>query len=120
MGQHNWHASLSYVTGAHNMKFGYQGTFYADDEQYFTNDEKVAYRFNNGVPEPDHADAPFEPAQAAHALQRALRAGAVDARADDAAGRAALRPRVELLPGTGRRTDAVPADADRRFPRPTA
>jgi len=27
MGQHNWNGSLSYVTGAHNMKFGYQGTF---------------------------------------------------------------------------------------------
>ena len=50
MGQHNWNASASYVTGAHNMKFGYQGTFYADDEQYFTNDEKVAYRVNNGIP----------------------------------------------------------------------
>ena len=50
MGQHNWNASTTYVTGAHNMKFGYQGTFYADDEQYFTNDEKVAYRVNNGVP----------------------------------------------------------------------
>jgi hypothetical protein len=50
MGQHNWNASMTYVTGAHNMKFGYQGTFYADDEQYFTNDEKVAYRLNNGVP----------------------------------------------------------------------
>ena len=50
MGQHNWNASATYVTGAHNMKFGYQGTFYADDEQYFTNDEKVAYRLNNGVP----------------------------------------------------------------------
>ena len=50
MGQHNWNASLSYVTGAHNMKVGYQGTFYADDEQYFTNDEKVQYRLNNGVP----------------------------------------------------------------------
>ena len=50
MGQHNWNASATYVTGAHNMKFGYQGTFYADDEQYFTNDEKVAYRVNNGIP----------------------------------------------------------------------
>ena len=26
------------------MKFGYQGTFYADDEHAFTNDEKVVYR----------------------------------------------------------------------------
>jgi hypothetical protein len=50
MGQHNWNASLTYVPGAHSMKIGYQGTFYADDEQYFTNDEKVAYRFNNGIP----------------------------------------------------------------------
>jgi hypothetical protein len=50
MGQHNWNASMTYVTGAHNLKFGYQGTFYADDEQYFTNDEKVAYRLNNGIP----------------------------------------------------------------------
>ena len=50
MGQHNWNASMSYVTGAHNVKFGYQGTFYADDEQYFTNDEKTVYRLNNGVP----------------------------------------------------------------------
>jgi carboxypeptidase family protein len=50
MGQHNWNASMTYVTGAHQMKFGYQGTFYADDEQYFTNDEKVVYRVNNGVP----------------------------------------------------------------------
>ena len=50
MGQHNWNASMTYVTGAHSMKFGYQGTFYADDEHIFTNDEKVVYRLNNGVP----------------------------------------------------------------------
>jgi hypothetical protein len=50
MGQHNWHASMSYVTGAHNMKFGYQGTFYVDDETYFTNDERTEYRLNNGIP----------------------------------------------------------------------
>ena len=41
---------MSYVTGAHSMKFGYQGTYYVDDEQYFTNNERVEYRFNNGVP----------------------------------------------------------------------
>ena len=50
MGQHNWNASVSYVTGAHNMKFGYKGTYYVDDETYFTNDERVEYRLNNGVP----------------------------------------------------------------------
>ena len=81
MGQHNWNASMTYVTGAHNMKFGYQGTFYADDEQYFTNDEKVAYRVNNGVPEPDHADAALNLRKLRTRYQRRLRAGAVDARA---------------------------------------
>jgi hypothetical protein len=50
MGQHNWNASMTYVTGAHSMKFGYQGTFYVDDEHIFTNDERVVYRLNNGVP----------------------------------------------------------------------
>jgi hypothetical protein len=50
MGQHNWHASASYVTGAQSLKFGYSGTFYADDEQYYTNNQKVAYQFSNGAP----------------------------------------------------------------------
>jgi hypothetical protein len=50
MGQHNWNASMTYVTGAHSMKFGYQGTYYVDDEQIFTNDDRVVYRLNNGVP----------------------------------------------------------------------
>ncbi len=43
-------------------------------------------------------------------LGGALRAGAVDDRPPDAAGRAALRPRVELLPRSADRTGAVPAD----------
>jgi hypothetical protein len=50
MGQHNWHATMSYVTGAHNIKFGYQGTHYVDDEMYATNSTKLAYQFNNGQP----------------------------------------------------------------------
>ena len=27
----NWKARLSYVTGAHNMKFGYQGSYHIED-----------------------------------------------------------------------------------------
>src|SRR5215831_10056056 len=45
-----WRASASYVTGAQNMKFGYQGGYLYDNENTFTNDQFVAYRFNNGVP----------------------------------------------------------------------
>ena len=65
----------------------------------FTNDQKLPYRVNNGVPEPDHADADHSTAKP-RPLHAALRAGAVDPRPHDAAGRAALRPRVELLPRT--------------------
>jgi hypothetical protein len=50
---HTWNASASYVTGAHNLKFGYQGAFHRDDDNLFnviTNTPRLLYRFNNGVP----------------------------------------------------------------------
>jgi hypothetical protein len=50
---HTWNASASYVTGAHSMKFGYQGAYHRDDDNLFnviTNDQRLTYRFNNGVP----------------------------------------------------------------------
>jgi hypothetical protein len=50
LGAHTWRGSLSYVTGAHNMKFGYQGAFHVDDRWPFTNNQRLSYRFNNGVP----------------------------------------------------------------------
>jgi hypothetical protein len=51
IGTRTWRASLSYVPGAHNMKFGYYGGFInpRDPDQYFTS-PIIAYRFNNGVP----------------------------------------------------------------------
>jgi hypothetical protein len=48
--QMSWRASASYATGAHAMKFGYQGAFSMDDRHQNTNTENLAYRFNNGVP----------------------------------------------------------------------
>jgi hypothetical protein len=50
IGAHTWRASASYVTGTHNMKFGYQGAFHVDDKSGMTNNLNLAYRFNNGVP----------------------------------------------------------------------
>jgi hypothetical protein len=50
---HTWNGSASYVTGAHNLKFGYQGAFHRDDDNLFptiTNDQRMLFRFNNGVP----------------------------------------------------------------------
>jgi hypothetical protein len=45
-----WRASLSYVTGAHNMKFGYEGQFLSTDGGTYYSFPSVEYRFNNGVP----------------------------------------------------------------------
>jgi hypothetical protein len=45
-----WRFSASYVTGAHNMKFGYDGSYLVEDIQNFGNDLNLAYTFTNGRP----------------------------------------------------------------------
>jgi Carboxypeptidase regulatory-like domain len=53
IGAHTWNASGSYVTGAHNVKFGYQGAFHRDIDNLFTiisNSQRLQYRFLNGTP----------------------------------------------------------------------
>src|SRR5262245_8361242 len=53
IGAHTWNASGSYVTGAHNVKFGYQGAFHRDIDNVFTiisNSQRLQYRFLNGTP----------------------------------------------------------------------
>ena len=45
-----WRASASYVTGAHNMKFGLVGNYYRNKTDSYTNNQRLSYRFNNGVP----------------------------------------------------------------------
>ena len=48
--QYTWRGSVSYVTGAHNLKVGYGGVALASDLQGFTNDNNLSYTVNNGVP----------------------------------------------------------------------
>src|SRR5688572_18873747 len=48
--QYTWRASVSYVTGAHNLKVGYGGVALVSDLQNFTNDQNLAYTVSNGVP----------------------------------------------------------------------
>jgi carboxypeptidase family protein len=43
-------ASVSYVPGAHNMKFGYYGGFSNPSQGYHNNSPFIQFRFNNGVP----------------------------------------------------------------------
>jgi Carboxypeptidase regulatory-like domain len=49
-GTHTWRAAMSFVTGAHAMKFGYMAGYLVDDQKNFTNDSNLAFRFGNGVP----------------------------------------------------------------------
>ena len=46
----NWRATASYVTGAHSMKAGYQGSFQKSLQGRVANQTQMRYRFNNGVP----------------------------------------------------------------------
>ena len=46
----NFRASASYVTGAHNMKVGYQGAYQISDETLVTNPNLISYRFNQRSP----------------------------------------------------------------------
>ncbi len=46
-----WHATLSYVTGAHNIKFGYWGLYdYDNQDSNPANSQALVYQFNNGTP----------------------------------------------------------------------
>jgi hypothetical protein len=45
----NWNASLSYVTGSHNMKVGYQGAYQAASTIRRANPTLLSYNFNQGV-----------------------------------------------------------------------
>jgi hypothetical protein len=49
-GSYLWKGSMSYVTGTHSLKIGYQHTLMTDDRTWMTNNENLTYRFNNGVP----------------------------------------------------------------------
>jgi hypothetical protein len=51
IGAYTWRAAASFVTGAHNMKAGYQGAFYVDDELHGGNNFNLSYRVQNGVPD---------------------------------------------------------------------
>jgi hypothetical protein len=45
-----WRGSASYVTGAHNMKFGYQGGHLIDSQFVYTNDQFMTFRVSNLIP----------------------------------------------------------------------
>jgi hypothetical protein len=48
--QSAWRGAVSYVTGAHNMKVGYTGSFTTVHNGRVPNNTQMRYTFNNGVP----------------------------------------------------------------------
>ena len=50
-GTHTWRASASYVTGARSYKAGYIGGYLVDNQRNYTNNQFLAYRTQNGVPD---------------------------------------------------------------------
>ena len=47
-GSYLWKGSLSYVTGAHSFKVGYQHTLMTDDRTWLTNNQNLTFRVDNG------------------------------------------------------------------------
>jgi hypothetical protein len=50
MGTYTWRGSMSVVSGAQSMKFGYQGGYLVDKRKPFSNNNDISIRVNNAVP----------------------------------------------------------------------
>ena len=99
--QHNvWRASATYVTGAHSVKFGYQAAFQVQSQTQIMDDPAPVHVPGRRADLVHDARGSVETGQP-HAVRWVLRPGSVDARKAHAAGRAALRARVELVPRRG-------------------
>jgi hypothetical protein len=111
--------ALSYVTGAHSMKFGYQGIYNRTDSFNHYNHTRVNYRFAGGIPNRltmNYGDFLSKDRSESASL---LRAGPVDDGAHHAAGRRSLRPRLELVAGRSgyRHADRFHPNGGISFPR---
>ena len=95
----NWFLNASYVTGSHSMKFGYQGNWWRDDREIARQHAEPGVHLHAWRSDFDHRVREPLLQQRARGDDVVLRAGSVDAQAAHAAGRAALRPSVELVPG---------------------
>jgi Carboxypeptidase regulatory-like domain len=49
-GSYLWKGSVSYISGTHSLKIGYQHTLMTDDRTWMTNNQNLTYRVNNGQP----------------------------------------------------------------------
>ena len=47
---YQWKGSITRVTGSHSLKIGYQHALMYDNRSWFSNNQNLTYRLNNGVP----------------------------------------------------------------------
>ena len=110
-GSYLWKASMSYVTGSHSVKVGYQHTLMTQDSTWTTNNQNLTYRFNNGVPNQlTESISPWLNKSrtgwdAVFVQERWTR------EPPDGRGRGAVRPRRELVSGAAGRAVQIPARA---------
>ena len=110
-GSYLWKGSVSYVTGSHSLKVGYQHTLMTQDAVWMTNNQNLTYRFNNGVPNQlTESISPWMNTSrtgwdAVFAQERWTR-GRLTVQ-----GARAVRPRAELVSGAAGRAVQIPADA---------
>ena len=113
----NWKASATYVTGRHNLKVGYQASFNYTSGHPWTNSHNLQYRVNNGIPNQLTQNmAGFYTTENRVPTFGVVCPGAMDRRPGHLPGRAAIRPRQQLLPGAEARPEPVP-DHDVLLPR---
>ena len=113
-GSYLWKGSLSYVTGTHSLKVGYQHTLMTDDRTWMTNNQNLTYRVQQRRAESaDRVDL-------AVGEQRARRRGTALFVQEQwtrdrltLQGARAIRSGTELVSGAAGRAVAIPAHADR-------
>ena len=111
--------SVSYVTGAHNMKVGYQYRMLDLQDDDLANDTQLGYRFNGLTP---NAVSYYLPEMGRRTITKTHGIFVQDTWTIDqahGAGRAAVGPRVELRAGGGERhvrQDVVPEPAADHHP----
>ena len=110
-GSYLWKGSVSYVTGTHSLKVGYQHTLMTDDRTLMTNNQNLTYRFNNGVPNQLTQSISPWVNDARVAWDALFVQEQWTRRASDAAGRRAVRSGPELVSGAAGRAVEIPADA---------
>ena len=85
-----WRGSASYVTGAHNMKVGYQGSYLANQTNRVRNPTLLVVSLQSG--QPNQFTMALDQWQTADRTKvaRTVRAGQLDARPVDGAGGAPI------------------------------